>query len=375
MKIFIIGSVASMMINFRRELILELVDQNHEVYCLVSDYDEKSKEIIRSFGAIPLEYDLNAKGLNPLKDIKATINLIKLLKHHKPDIVFGFFVKPVIFGSIAAKIAGVKRKVGMIEGLGNAFTPLLNKRQKIKTNLIKLVQILLYKFSLPLLDRLMLLNNDDKVDLIDRYKINLKSLEILGPIGVDLTKFSYQKPPLEPVSFIFIARLLAQKGIFEYINAAKIIKERYPNVKFYVYGDADENNPFSIKKDKLEEYIKNNIIIYEGFVSDIQEKIKNTSVFVLPSHREGFPRSTQEAMAIGRPIITTNVAGCKDTVKDGENGFLIPPYDSEILAQKMLYFLQNPNEVNRMGENSRKMAEERFDIFNINKKLIKFIIG
>lgn len=375
MKIFIIGSVASMMINFRRELILELVNQNHDIYCLVSDYDEKSKEIIRSFGAIPLEYDLNAKGLNPLKDIKATINLIKLLKHHKPDIVFSFFVKPVIFGSIAAKIAGVKRKVGMIEGLGNAFTPLLNERQKIKTNLIKSVQILLYKFSLPLLDRLILLNNDDKVDLIDRYKINLKSLEILGPIGVDLTKFSYQKPPLEPVSFIFIARLLAQKGIFEYINAAKIIKERYPNVKFYVYGDADENNPFSIKKDELEEYIKNNIIIYEGFVSNIQEKIKNTSVFVLPSHREGVPRSTQEAMAIGRPIITTNVAGCKDTVKDGENGFLIPPYDSEILAQKMLYFLQNPNEVNRMGKNSRKMAEERFDIFNINKKLIKFIIG
>ncbi|WP_169753255.1 glycosyltransferase family 4 protein [Campylobacter mucosalis] len=375
MKIFIIGSIASMMINFRRELILELVSQNHEVYCLTSDYDEKSKEIIRSFGAIPLDYDLNAKGLNPFKDIKATINLIKLLKHHKPDIVFSFFVKPVIFGTIAAKFAGVKRKVGMIEGLGNAFTPLLNERQKIKTNLIKSVQILLYKFSLPLLDRLILLNNDDKADLIDRYKINLKSLEILGPIGVDLIKFSHQRPLLEPVSFIFIARLLAQKGIFEYINAAKIIKERYPNVKFYVYGDADENNPFSIKKDELEEYIKNDIIIYRGGVNDIEEKIKNTSVFVLPSYyREGFPRSTQEAMAIGRAVITTNVPGCKDSIKDGVNGFLIPPFDVKILADKMEIFIKNPDLIEKMGKESRAIAENNFDVFKINKRLITLIL-
>lgn len=327
---------------------------------------------------IPLDYDLNAKGLNPFKDIKSTIKLIKLLRHYKPDIVFSFFVKPVIFSTIAAKIAGIRQKVGMIEGLGNAFIlyPNATLVQKVKVGIIKSIQIFLYKVSLPFLDRLVLLNNDDKTDLIDRYKIKVKSLEILGPIGVDLAKFSYQPPITNPISFIFIARLLAQKGIFEYINAAKIIKAKYPQVKFYVYGDADENNPFSIKKDALKEHIKNETIIYEGFVDNIHEKIKNTSVFVLPSYyREGFPRSTQEAMAIGRAVITTNVPGCKDSIVHGKNGFLIPPHDFKILADTMEIFIKNPNLIEKMGQESRKIAQERFDVFKINERLMKIIVG
>ncbi len=122
MKIFIIGNVASMMINFRRELILEFIRCEFEVYCLVSDYDEKSREAIKNLGAIPIDYSLNSKGLNPLKDIVALFDLIKIIKQYKPDVVFSFFVKPVIFGTIAAKITKVSRIVGMIEGLGGAFT-------------------------------------------------------------------------------------------------------------------------------------------------------------------------------------------------------------------------------------------------------------
>lgn len=374
MKIFIIGSVASMMINFRRELILELVNQNHEVYCLTSDYTKESKEVIKSFGAKPIGYDLNAKGINPFNDIVATFKLARIIKKYKPDVVFSFFVKPVIFATLAAKFVKTPRIVGMIEGLGGAFT-LHKKGQTLKAKIIKFIQILLYKISLPLLDKLIFLNNDDKTDLLSNHKIKVKNVEILGGIGVDLNKFTYCKAPTDPISFIFIARLLAEKGIFEYLQAAKIIKSEFSEVNFYIFGGFEDKNPFGLKQNELQSYLKDGIVIYHGFVNNISEWLKNSSVFVLPSYREGVPRSTQEAMAIGRPIITTNVAGCKDTVKDGENGFLIPPYDGEILAQKMLYFLQNPNEVNRMGKNSRKMAEERFDIFNINKKLIKFIIG
>lgn len=372
MKIFIIGNVASMMINFRKELITKL-SKNHEVFCLVSDYTQKDKDIIASFGAIPLDYSLNSKGLNPFKDIIATIELYKIIKKHNPDIVFSFFVKPVIFSSIAAKFAKTKRVVGMIEGLGNAFT-INPKGSGLKSKIIKFIQILLYKISLPLLDNLIFLQNDDKKDLVDKYKIKVKNIDILGGIGVDLDKFSYSIPNTKPIRFIFIARLLAQKGIFEYLEAAKTIKEKYKeNVEFIVLGSFDEKNPFSLSKKVLDDYIKSGIITYPGFVNNPNEWIKNSSVFVLPSYREGVPRSTQEAMAIGRVIITTNSVGCKETVVDGVNGYLVPICDYKSLVSKMELFINDPNLIDKMGKESRKIAEQKYNVADVNKRLISFI--
>lgn len=374
MKIFIIGNVASMMINFRRELILEFIRCEFEVYCLVSDYDEKSREAIKNLGAIPIDYSLNSKGLNPLKDIVALFDLIKIIKQYRPDVVFSFFVKPVIFGTIAARITKVSRIVGMIEGLGGAFTKHKNG-QSLKTKLIRYIQIMLYKISLPLLDKLIFLNKDDENDLVKKYKINVKNIQILGPIGIDLDKFKYSVAPMKPVSFIFIARLLAEKGVFEYLEAAKIIKQKYKDTKFYILGSFDEANPFGLKKQELQKYLKNDIVVYPGFVNDVNRWIEKSSVFVLPSYREGYPRSTQEAMSIGRAVITTNSVGCKEGVIDGVNGFLIPPYDYKFLANKMEYFIQNPNEINKMGLESRKIAEQNFDIHKINKRLINLIVN
>ena len=372
MKIFIIGNVASMMINFRKELITKL-SKNHEVFCLVSDYTQKDKDIIASFGAIPLDYSLNSKGLNPFKDIIATIELYKIIKKHKPDIVFSFFFIFVIFSSIAAKFVKTKRIVGMMEGLGNAFT-INPKGSDLKSKIIKFIQILLYKISLPLLDNLIFLQNDDKKDLVDKYKIKVKNIDLLGGIGVDLDKFNYSIPNTKPIKFIFIARLLAQKGIFEYLEAAKTIKEKYKeNVEFIVLGSFDEKNPFSLSKKVLDYYVKSGIITYPGFVSNPNEWIKNSSVFVLPSYREGVPRSTQEAMAIGRAIITTNSVGCKETVVDGINGYLVPICDVKALINRMELFINNPNLIDKMGKESRKIAEQKYNVKDVNKRLISFI--
>ena len=375
MKIFIIGNVSSMMINFREELIKLLVSKGHDVYCLVSDYNEESRKKIISLGAIPLDHTLNTKGLNPCKDLVATYDLVKLFRQHRPDAIFSFFVKPVIFATIAAKIARVPRIVGMIEGLGGAFTVYKNGQTK-KAKIIKTIQVLLYKISLPSLDELIFLNNDDKKDLIDRFDIKVKSINILGGIGVDLDKFSYTKAPIDPINFIFIARLLAEKGIFEYLEAAKIVKEKYKDVKFYIFGSFDEHNPFGLTQEELKPYLDSDVVIYPGFVNDIKERIVNSSIFVLPSYyREGVPRSTQEAMAIGRAVITTNSVGCRETVEDGVNGFLVPPFDSKILAQKMTYFIQNPDMIVQMGIESRKIAEVKFNINEKNERLAKIIIG
>ena len=373
-KIFIVGNLATMMINFRKEFIEMLVSSGHEVYCLVSDYDEKSREKISSFGAIPLDYSLNAKGLNPFKDAIATFNLIRLFRQHRPDVVFSFFVKPVIFATIAAKIARVSRIVGMIEGLGGAFTVHKSGQTK-KAKIIKTIQIFLYKISLPHLDELIFLNNDDKKDLIDRYNVRAKSINVLGGIGVDLDNFSYSKATSDPISFIFIGRLLTEKGIFEYLEAAKMVKDKYKDVKFYVFGGLEENNPFGLKQEELIPYINNEIVVFQGYIDNIKEWIVNSSVFVLPSYREGVPRSTQEAMAVGRAVITTDVVGCRETVIDGVNGFLVPPYNSDVLAQKMMYFVENPDTIIQMGIESRKIAEEKFDINKQNKKLANIVVG
>ena len=373
-KIFIIGNLASMMINFRKEFIKMLVSIGHEVYCLVSDYDRKSREKISSFGAIPLDYTLNAKGLNPFKDAIATFDLIRLFRQHRPDVVFSFFVKPVIFATIAAKIARVPRIVGMIEGLGGAFTVHKSGQTK-KAKIIKAIQIFLYKISLPLLDELIFLNNDDKKELIDTYNINAKSVNILGGIGVDLEKFSYSKATSNPVSFIFIGRLLTEKGIFEYLEAAKMVKDKYKDVIFYILGGFEENNPFGLNKEELRPYLNDEIVIFPGYVNNIKDWITNSSVFVLPSYREGVPRSSQEAMAIGRAVITTDTVGCRETVKDGVNGFLVPPYNSDVLAQKMMCFVENPEMIIQMGIESRKIAEEKFDINEQNKKLMSIVVG
>ena len=373
-KIFIIGNIASMMINFRKEFIEMLVSSGHEVYCLVSDYDEKSREKISSFGAIPLDYSLNAKGLNPFKDAIDTFDLIRLFRQHRPDVVFSFFVKPVIFATIAAKIARVPRIVGMIEGLGGAFTVHKSGQTK-KAKIIKTIQIFLYKFSLPHLDELIFLNNDDKKDLIDRCNLRAKSINVLGGIGVDLDKFSYSKATSDPISFIFIGRLLTEKGIFEYLEAAKMVKDKYKDAKFYIFGSFEENNPFGLKQEDMGPYLNDEIVIFQGYVGNIKEWIAKSSVFVLPSYREGVPRSTQEAMAVGRAVITTDVVGCRETVIDGVNGFLVPPYNSDALAQKMIYFVENPDTIIQMGIESRKIAEEKFDINKQNKKLANIVVG
>ena len=261
----------------------------------------------------------------------------------------------------------------MLEGLGYVFTDLptgVSKKQKI----LRAIQVFLYKFSFPYLEKIIFLNPDDPKDLIEKQNIKTKKVEVLGAIGLNLDEYSYSKPSLEKIRFIFVGRLLAEKGIFEYIKAAKIVKKDFPNVEFVVLGGLDEQNPGGLKKEELEQLLKDNIVIYPGFVKNVDEWIKYSSVFVLPSYyREGVPRSTQEAMAVGRAVITTDVPGCRETVVDGLNGFLIPPFDSNALSDVMKKFIENPYLVEKMGEESYKIAKDKFDAKKVNDKLLKIL--
>lgn len=373
-KIVLIGNTAGPLLNFRKELIIELVNQGHNVYCFVSDYNLQTRASVEKLGAIPIDSTLNSKGINPIADIDSTIKLSRTLKELQPDVVFSYFVKPVIFGTLAASMANVPRIVGMIEGLGNAFTADNINKLSFKKKTIQRIQVLLYKRALPLLDTLIVLNPDDPKDLLDKFSIKVKNTVVLGGIGVDLEKFTYV--PFDnrnPVSFVFIARLLKEKGVYEYLEAAKKVKAKYPNTNFYILGGFDDENPFSLRRSELETYLSSGIVDYPGHVKNVADYLIKSSVFVLPSYREGFPRSTQEAMAIGRPIITTDVPGCRETVEDGTNGFLIPPFDVNVLVDKMIKFIEQPNLINQMGRESRRIAELKFNVKKVNNKLVNIL--
>lgn len=372
MKIVIIGTLASSFYGFRSELIKSLVKENHEVYAFTSDKAEIDLDKIRALGANPISYNLNRGGLNPINDIRVTFTLATKIKDLKPDIVFSYFSKPVIFGTLAARLAKVPKIVGMLEGLGYAFTE-QPEGFTIKAKLIQNIQICLYKLSLPMLNSLILLNHDDPKDLLEQNSIKVKSLYILGGIGLNLKDYPFQPIPNPPIKFIFIARLLKEKGIFEFLTAAMEVKKLYPEVQFTVLGDIDESNPGGLNKRDLDNIISLGIINYPGHVNNVSEWITDSHVFVLPSYREGFPRSTQEAMAIGRPVITTNAPGCRETVKNGINGFIISKFSSLELIDKMIYFIENPSQVSVMGKESYRIAQKEFDAEVINKRLINIL--
>ena len=371
--IVMIGTTAACFYGFRSELVKNLNLKNITVYAFTTDNDVLELEKISELGAIPISYQLNRGGLNPLADMLATYKLAQQIKQLKPDLVFSYFAKPVIFGTLAAKIAKVPKIIGMLEGLGYTFTDQPNGLSS-KTKLIKAIQVFLYKLALPKLDQLILLNHDDKTDLLINNDIEVKETYILGGIGLDLNQYKYSPATKDlPIQFLFIGRLLKEKGIHDFIAAAQIVKQKFPQTTFTVLGGIDEANLGALTQGELTQYIDQNVIDYPGHVENIAEWIKQSHVFVLPSYREGVPRSTQEAMAIGRPVITTDVPGCRDTVIDGVNGFLVPKWNPQALAEKMIYFIEHPEQVRMMGDQSHKIATEKFDVEKVNQRLLEIL--
>jgi glycosyltransferase involved in cell wall biosynthesis len=360
---------------FRKDFIKYLVNQGFQVHAFAIDYTVDSRKNISELGAIPVDYSLNKSGISPFKDLKNTWLLSKQLKKIQPDVVFSFFVKPSIYGTLAAMLAKVPRRIAMLEGLGYMYTP-LKSGFTLKKKSLQYVHGLLASVGYAFADKVLFLNQDDVVDLTKKSFINSKKFKVIGPIGLDLLDYPYMETAAtRPIRFIFIARMLVEKGIYEYLAAARIVKLKYPDTEFVILGGLDLDNPAALSKDQLASVIREGIVIYPGHVSNVSEWLAKSHVFVLPSYREGFPRSTQEAMSMGRAVITTDVPGCRETVNDDENGFLIPLFDVEIMVEKMIYLIEHPKEVVRMGNESYRIALEKFNVDKINPMLAALIVG
>lgn len=364
----LISSLASSITLFRGPLISELVSRGIKVYAFAPDYDDRSDAAVRSLGAIPVGYSMARTGMNPLRDIADLFRLLLQIRRIKPDVVFCYFIKPVIYGILAARLAGVRRRFASIEGAGYVFTD--SARPTFKRKMLRAFVVRLYRTALSQTDKVFMLNPDDRKLFVDEGMVSAEKVQPLDGIGLSLDHYRATEPVSTPVRFLLIGRLLREKGVYDYIEAARIVKQAHPHVSFTLLGSCDAN-PGSISEEAAKQWVAEGLLEWPGQVSDVREWIAASSVFVLPSYREGLPRSTQEAMAMGRPVITTDVPGCRETVVHGRNGFIVPVRDPQALAAAMLKFIEQRDLIAIMGAESRRMAEERFDVKKINNLILQ----
>lgn len=362
MKILLICSSTATVTSFRKELILKLKKLGCQV-CVVA-FDEKQKDQIIQLGVEFFCLNDANRSLNPFKVLSLKNRYAKLIKKINPDLVFTFMLKPNIYGVQGAKKAGVESIYSMVEGAGDVFI-----NNGLKWKLIRKYVCHGYKKAFKHSKRVFFLNNDDKKDFVKRGLVKEEQCEIVHGVGIDLDRFT-QRPLKNKNSFLMVARLLKTKGVFEYCEASRLVKEKYKEATFNLVGPEG-----TVKAEDIKEYIDSGAINYLGPTTDVVPYFENTAVNVLPSYREGLGLVNAEAGAIGRPSITCDTNGTRDTVIDGYNGFLVPIKNAQALADKMIYFLENPEMVEEMGNNARKFAEENFDQRKINEKICNIILN
>ncbi len=381
MKILMIVHHAKVLTGFRYELLKTIVKSQNEVIAVAPESADEISEKMAKIGVryIPICYERSS--INPVKEIGVVLQIISIIKKEKPDVVFSFMMKPVIYGSIAAKLCGVKYIQAMIEGLGYAFIGRTKKQR-----LLKYVALVLYWIALKCTNRVYFLNNDDK-QYFEKHIVSPRKTKRIFGIGIDLDKF----PPLEQnkkhYEFLFVARLIIEKGIKEFIEGAKIVLQKYPNTKFTIVGGIDAN-PSSLTQKDIDKYSKTKSIEFVGEKKDVRPYIKKCCTLVLPSsYREGMPVAPMEAMSSARAIIVTDAPGCRDLVAkksnddklidgvlEGENGYLVEKENHNAVAKAMIDLIENPQKIEDMGKFGRNFAEEFLDQKKINQSLIDDIL-
>ncbi len=364
MKILILGTVPNDLLNFRSELIKDILKTGTEVIASSSKLDSDSSSHMKKLGITYESIFLNRHGLSLRGDIKTLADLLKLFKNQNPNMVLAHGIKLVIWGGISARI----RKIpffALITGLGFAFQG-TTFRRKLLTRLVSF----LYRIALKNSKAVIFQNEDNRKIFIEKSIVSSEKTHIVDGSGVDINKYNFTQIPESNLSFLLVSRLLGEKGLREYAEAAKIVKEKFPEVEFKIVGTQDDSmDAIPIEEVKSwSEYVD-----YEGPTKDVRPYIKKCHVYVLPSYHEGLPRSTLEAMSMGRPILTTDASGCKETVNENINGFLVPIGSSKELAKRMIWFINNRDKIKTMGEQSRKIVEKRFDLRKVNLEMLNIL--
>ena len=381
MNILILSACSTSLLNFRCQLIKELIKKKNKVFVMAPNInaDPEIRKKLLNLGVNLINYPLRNRSLNIYNDLLSILIISYNLIFLNIDLVYSYTIKPVIYSGLSIRfIRLIRRKrikfYPLITGLGYIFT---NPAKSFLKKLIFLFVKFLYRESLKDANCVIFQNPDDLQDFRNLRIVNKfqETIRVWGS-GVDLEEFIPQKLPDKKV-FLMISRLYIEKGVNEYIRAASIVKEKYPNSIFRLIGGFPSGKLTSIDKSNLDKYIKNGIIEYLGEIpfGDIKEELYKCRYFVLPSYREGTPRSILEALGVGRPIITTDVPGCRETVIDGINGKLVESRNILDLVEKMEFFLNLSDEILiKMSQESIKLAKEKYDVHKVNDELLKLIL-
>lgn len=365
MKIAVITHKTKNLARTRKKLLQSFLAKNNEVIAICPE--SECIDELEEMGVKTVVINSKRISTNLIDNIKYFFGIVKTLKKEKPDILFNYTIKPNIIGSIAGKIAGVPKIYSMVTGMGYIYSS-----QKLRVKIIRIFCNLGYKLAFKVNTRVIFQNKEDREEFIERKFIDSSKGFVVDGSGVDLERFEFTKLPKE-FNFLMIARTLGVKGVEEFCKSAEIVKEKHPEVSFTYVGEVEKNYR-GVNPKVIEEYKKRNIVNFEGHKESVVPYLKKCKVFVLPSYlKEGIPRTLLEALAVGRPIITTDVRGCREVIKDGKNGVLVRPKDVEDLVEKMEYMIENQDKLEAMGQASNEYAKERFDINKINKKMLEIM--
>jgi glycosyltransferase involved in cell wall biosynthesis len=363
-KFLLIANQPKSLLNFRGNLIRALINEGLEVHVVAPDLNSNTlrKQQLESLGAVTHEVSLMRTGMNPISDLRTIFQLWHLMLKIKPTYSLGYTHKPVIYGNLAAMIAGVPKRFALITGVGYTF---LSKKSFLK----KILQ-LMYRVALSNVEKVFFQNPDDE-ELFHTLKIikySDKKSVIVNGSGIDINKFKVAGLPKE-IQFLMISRLLGDKGVREYFKACILLNRINKNIRFGFVGFFDDH-PDAISEEELQHCIESCDLNFYGRLDDVRPPIAQSSVYVLPSYSEGTPRTVLEAMAMGRPIITTDAPGCKETVSDGDNGYIIPVKSVDELVAAMQKFVKKPELIISMGSRSRQIAVDKYDVIKVNNHML-----
>lgn len=364
MKVAVVSNMAQSLVNFRGPLLRGLVEDGHDVLAVAPEREDPRIDTLAAMGVRYRAVSMNRAGIDPLGDVRYLGQLYRLMRSERPDAVLAYTIKPVVYGTLAARAARVPSRTALVNGLGYAF----GERRGVR-RWVGAIATQLYRAAGTACTAMVFQNPDDRQEFLDRGLVAARKTTVVAGSGIDLERFPYVPARGDGPVFLLIARLIRDKGVLDFVDAARIVRRSVPSARFQLVGPFDDA-PGAITQEAVRAWTSEGVVEYLGTTDDVRPLLAGASVFVLPSYyREGTPRTVLEAMATGRPVITSDMPGCRETVRHGENGFLVPVRDPEALAKTMLRFVEEPSLYASMGRASRAYAREKYDVHGVNRDM------
>lgn len=366
MKILVLSVHTPSLFWFRMNMMQTFLENGHSVVAVGSEPEDAWAEKFEAKGIEYRQIPVSRNGMNPLEDLKTQRAMEMLFREIHPDKIFAYQAKAIVYGAVAAKKCGISEFYALVAGLGSIF-----RGSGIKNSLVRSVLTVQYKIACNFSRAVLFQNEDDRSEFVNRGIVNREKTRIIHGSGVDIHHFAEMPLPQSP-GFLFVGRLIKDKGVREYLEACRIVKRECPDALCMLVGPFD-SNPSALSAEELDEFTKDGTVAYYGEQQDVRPYLEKTSVYVLPSYHEGTPKSVLEAMAAGRAVVTTDAPGCRETVTNGVNGFLVEPKNANAVAEAMLRLANDPALCRTFGKNSRKIAVEKYDVDKVNASIIEIM--